>query len=660
MELVGLLSKVVKENLTTRKILLEYPESTIKKLVDKFSKQTEDTEDDIRKTIADFERFKAAFDNEDKDIFRHSYEKIKSLIADKATKQKSKKDLEGMVQDYLEKWRGTVQVDLQLTKLNIKKFFEVKTHFPQLKEFKREPISYNPSQLNELVGKYFSKFNNQGINELVAAITQKFHEENPDEDAMTTFLPRAKRFVKHFELIPLNAKLSKFMNFEEFEHIVDGYTPMEESEYTVPEIDLSDVNIPYEDDDVLIFAPDQKHKCINIRKKHAPDRRWCTSWEGSGNYYYNYRLNQNLTLYYIINKNLPSSDLNYATVILVDRYGDMRLADGSNSGRYAGSTVIPWSEITKKVPVLDGKKQYLEAKPYTDEDQAKLQRYKSYSLRTTDPLAELGSEEEVELWMELRSPDFSHMHNGDEIFGNLPEELQKKYIGLGNELSAGMVRVLSPSGMSYYVSKKKEKLLQKSLKDLSENDMEVVLSKEMKPYLRSLKEKYRNELATDFKPNFVGINYPSDANAKYARMFGLEELFDLIPEDTRFLQIENKSKDKVILKIPASISKFQNVRTLVFENIIDELPAEIGELKRLSFLNLTNNEKLTTLPESITEIYCLDFISVLGSDNLVNGIENLPEKVKNFFDISPGATLWDTNRPDEYFDLCDEAEQAAP
>jgi hypothetical protein len=252
------------------------------------------------------------------------------------------------------------------------------------------------------------------------------------------------------------------------------------------------------------------------------------------------------------------------------------------------------------------------------------------------------------------------MSSGDEIFTNLPEELQKKYIGLGNELSAGMVRGLTPSGMSYYVSKKKEKLLQKSLKDLSENDMEVVLSKEMKPYLRSLKEKYRNELSTDFKPNFVGIAYPSDANAKYARMFGLEELFDLIPADTRFLQIENKSKDKVILKIPASISKFTNVRTLVFENIVNEIPEEIGSLKRLSFLNLTNNEELTTLPESITEIYCLDFISVLGSTQLIDGTENLPEKVKNFFDISPKATLWDTNRPDEYFDLCDEAEQTAP
>jgi hypothetical protein len=36
MELVNILSKVVKENLTTKKILLEYPESTVKKLLDKF------------------------------------------------------------------------------------------------------------------------------------------------------------------------------------------------------------------------------------------------------------------------------------------------------------------------------------------------------------------------------------------------------------------------------------------------------------------------------------------------------------------------------------------------------------------------------------------------------------------------------------------------
>jgi hypothetical protein len=644
MELIGLLSNVVKENITTKKILLEYPESTIKKLVDKFSKQTDETEEEIRKNIADFERFKSAFSNEDKDIFKHSYDKVKSLIVDKATKQKTKKDLESLVQDYITKYKGA---DLQLTKLNIKKFFEVKTHFPPLREFKKDVTAFNPSELNAMLEKYFSKFNNQGLNELVAAITQKFHTMVPDEDPMTAILPRAKRFVKHFNLIPLNSKLSAYMTFEEFEHVVDGYTPMDESEYSVPEIDTSDVDITYEDDNVLIFAPDQKHKCINIRKKYAPDRRWCTSWEGSSNYYYNYRLNQNLTLYYVINKNLPSSDLNYASVILVDKWGEKRLADGSNSGRFAGGTVIPWQEIVGKIPVLQGKEDYFNPKPYTDEDQAKLQRYKSYNLKTTDPVRELGGIDELELWMELRSPDFKSMSNGDEIFANLPEEIQKKYIGLGSELSAGMVRALTPSAMTYYVSKKKEKLLQKSLKDLSENDMEVIMSKEMRPYFKSLKRKYINELETSFDPGYVTIEYPNSPNGKYIRMFGLEDLFEILPTDMSFFQIENKSKDDIILKIPESIGNFENLSTLVFDNIINKLPDSIGKLTKLTFLNLANNKNLTTLPESIINLTCLQFVSITNCGIEVDKLS--PEILKYF---NPIGDFWEVNFPPEMMGNC--------
>ncbi len=44
MELIHILSKVINEDIMTKRILLEYPESTIKKLVDKFIEQTEDTE----------------------------------------------------------------------------------------------------------------------------------------------------------------------------------------------------------------------------------------------------------------------------------------------------------------------------------------------------------------------------------------------------------------------------------------------------------------------------------------------------------------------------------------------------------------------------------------------------------------------------------------
>ena len=384
------------------------------------------------------------------------------MLTDKIqTKQKTKKTLKGFGdKNLVTKYKG---VDLQLVKSSIKKYFELKTLFPEQKLFKREVTELTPSQLSDLVGKFFSKFNERGENELTKRMTEKFVKTNPDDDPLTVILPRVKRFVNHFDSIPLSSKLSAFMTFDEFEHIVDGYTPAGDDEYSLPDIDLGDVNIAYEDDHVLIFAPDEKQKCINIRKKHAPDRRWCTSWEGSSNYYYNYRLNQNLTLYYVISKDLPESDLNYAVVVLVDKYGGMRLADGSNSGRYSGGNELPWDEIVSKVPALEGKKDYLEAKPYDGDDERKLQKYKSYNLTTTDPISELGGVEEVELWLELRSPDLKSTQRGDEIFGNFPEELQKKYIGLGNELSAGMVRGLTPSGMSYYVSKKKEKLLQKYL-----------------------------------------------------------------------------------------------------------------------------------------------------------------------------------------------------
>jgi hypothetical protein len=633
MELVGILSKVVKENVNIKKILLEYPESTVKKLLDKFTKETDETEDEIKKTISDFERFKSAFNNEDKDIFKHSYDRIKQLVADKSTKQKTKKDLEGIAQEFVTKHRG---VDLQLVKTNIKKYFELKTLFPEQKLFKKEVTDFTPSQLDDTVNRFFGKFNEKGENELTKRMTEKFMKDNPDDDPLTVILPRVKRFVRHFESIPLNAKLSAFMTFDEFEHIVDGYTPMGEDEYSLPDIDLDDVNVTYEDDNILIFAPDEKQKCINIRKKYAPDRRWCTSWEGSSNYYYNYRLNQNL----------PESDVNYAVVVLVDRYGDMRLADGTNSGRFSGSQTIDWDEITRKVPALVGKKEYLEPKPFTAEDQDKMQRYKSYNLKTTDPIEELGSAEEVELWMELRGPDFRNMSNGDVIFGNLPEELQKKYIGLGSELSGGMVKVLKDGAMSYYVSKKKEKLLTKTLSQLTSSDIETIKTKEMRPYFRQLKRKYSQELVSKDTGTFVQLEYPKDDASKYIALFGFEEYFDSIPDNVEFINMENKSNDVIAMELPETVGRFTELKTLVIDNMIKSLPESIGNCRQLSFLNLTNNSQLDKLPESISKLTCLEFFSIMGSDPNIK----IPEKLEEY--MTPDEDFWLIHFPEDMKKHC--------
>ena len=278
----------------------------------------------------------------------------------------------------------------------------------------------------------------------------------------------------------------------------------------------------------------------------------------------------------------------------------------------------------------------------------KLQKYKTYNLQTTNPISELGNEQEVELWMELRGPDFRNLLNGDEIFGNLPEELQKKYIGLGNELSAGMVRKLNQSAMSYYISKKKEKLLTKSLKDLNENDMEVVMSKEMRPYLRQLRMKYEGEIESNVDPSLVKIEYPNDVNGKFARMFGLDRLFEIFPENMTFLQIENKSKDDVTLTLPETIGNFVDLEVLVCENIIDNLPESIGNCEQLTFLNLTNNKKLSKIPKSVIKLTCLDYFSVEGSNVDPN---KLPKELLQY--ITPTEDgIYEMNFPPEMRTHC--------
>jgi hypothetical protein len=654
MELVKILSKIIKENINNKQMLLEYPEPTIKRLVVKFSGDTDDTEEQIRQTISDFERFKGSFENQDRDIFRHSYDKVKELVNSKLLKQQSKKNLENLAQDFIVKYKGKIQIDLALIRLAIKKYLELKELFPKQKVFEKEVIDYTPSELFRLVNNLFTKFDANNENEITKKLTEKFVKENPDEDPITSISPRVKRYVMHYDLIPLNAKLASLMTFEEFEHVVDGYTPMEESEYSLPEIDLTDVDISYEDDDVLIFAPDEKQKCINIRMKLAPDRRWCTSWEGSSNYYYNYRLTQNLTLYYVINKNLPENDLNYAVVILVDKYGEMRLADGSNSGRYSGGQVLPWDEILGKVPVLKNKKEYFEAKPLSEEEMVKMNLYKNYNLKTNDVITELGNEEEAELWLELRSPNLSQMPNGSEIFGNLPESLQKKYIGLGSELSGGMVRNLKEGAMSYYISKKKEKLLLKTLSQLTDSDVETIRLKEMRPYYKQLFINFTDEVKSILKNDSKGkgndgvyVNFPNDNTAKYVSLFGIEEFFNILPKDIGFLSFENKSDGKINFDVPESLGDFTELTTLVFNGCIKSLPESIGNCRFLSFVVLDNNPNLKKLPNSMDTLYCLQHLSISG-----NNIEEMPPLIGKY-------TVWDDllddysiQFPDEMTDKC--------
>jgi hypothetical protein len=604
MELVKLLSNIVKEN-TIRKniILLEYPESTVKKLIGKFSGQTEDDVEIIKQNIADFERFKGTLPGNERDIFSYDYQRLKDTVIAKSESQKSKKTFDDVYNEFIKKNAGA---DKRLTKLNIKKFFEMKAIDP--KRFKKDVLNMTSLELSALIRKDFESF-------MKDKLTEKLIKENPQEN-IEQIINRVDRYVANYPLVPINTKPAGMMTFVEFEHVVD-VLPMQD-EYKMPEVDVTDVDIAYEDDDILIFAPDQKHKCINIRKKFAPDRRWCTSWEGSSNYYYNYRLRQNLTLYYVINKNLKESDLNYAVVILVDydwrNNVQFRLADGSNSGRFAGSTVMPWSEIIQKIPNLRGREKYFVPNPFSNEQQSMMMSFERKNLTTNDAIKELGSEENVELWLELRTPDLSTLANGAIIWANFTPYLRHKYIGMDGKITGPMLKVTDKESKDYYLSKKRKSLLLTDIDKLTPADVSLIESDEMAPYHEALMNAYTEQISKkNLDLSYLPITFPDDAAAKFAIMFGLENLFEIIPEDTKFINLECKKDDIKPFDVPANISRFKNLKTLVADNIIKSLPESIGECRMLGFLNVTGNKELTTLPKSIANLHCLTFLSVMDS-----------------------------------------------
>jgi len=113
-------------------------------------------------------------------------------------------------------------------------------------------------------------------------------------------------------------------------------------------------------------------------------------------------------------------------------------------------------------------------------------------------------------------------------------------------------------------------------------------------------------------------------------LYGFDTFFDSLPNDIEFLTLENKSGEPMTEKIPESISRFQNLTTLVIINFIDELPNNIGDLKNLGFLSINDCPNLKSFPDSISKLSCLEYFSLEGSNtqNL-----KLPESAKPYMKL---------------------------
>ena len=624
MELLKVLTSVIKENTNGKRIVNEaMSEKVVKFLIDKYKPTTKDTEAQIITVINAFDKYKNGLPEDQRDITKLSYGVVKNIVLGKEIKKQEK----NVFKKYMEANKGA---DKNAVKMALRKFYEL---YPILPANQRDVNKMPYLKLTEFLQ---SKFNTM----LTAAALKKFKDEgaNVTPEQLIYYV---STYLDLYHRLPANLPPLLFMSFDELEHTLDGMGDLTDDINDKKE-DYGDIETIYDDDNLLIFKPSGKEQCIKL----ANGRSWCISKSGGGNMYYNYRLGNNLTIYYVIDKDKPFGDLNYSVVILVEPYGGKRIADGQNmSGGYSGHRREEWSTIVSKVPKLKGKEHLFVADPLSAAEQKVLNDYKNTTINK-DAIKELGSEQAAEMWLEIASPDLTYRGNGNEIYKNFTENLKNKYLGLGMDLTADMINNSEPSVLKYYAARKLQGLMSKSLGQLNDSDIAFINSPIMRENKKKLKEKFSGQLGGVSNSGYVGLEYPKDDNSKYVALFGFDDFFEHIPTNTTMIQMENTSKTPIALDIPSSIGKLTELKTLIIDNMVKSIPESIGNCSKLKFINLPNNPQLESIPEAFGELYCLNFFSTENS----NPNMRIPAKLEEYMTEDEG--FWFINFPPELKKHC--------
>jgi hypothetical protein len=155
-----------------------------------------------------------------------------------------------------------------------------------------------------------------------------------------------------------------------------------------------------------------------------------------------------------------------------------------------------------------------------------------------------------------------------------------------------------------------------------------------------------SELKDFFKPEFAkGLtvggeklvidSFSHGAIGKFIGLYGLDDLIDNLPSTLKEFQIQNRDKNDVTINIPESIGRFKDLTMILFDNCVDHVPDSICTLPKLRFLALINNQKLTEIPECVSDLPNLFFLNLKGSPNV-----RVPESVQAK-GTDMGGGMWD-------------------
>lgn len=578
-------------------LINEVSDKVKKLLLNKWSNTTQDTPEMIVSNIDAFDKIKSGLPADRRDIMKYSYDELKSALSEK----QSNRNIDDIF-THFKKGGEMKGIENTVLKKYIKRFLEIESLLPA---GKKDITKYAFLDLVKMVDDVYTKL-------ISKKLVEKFKSENPNltPDQILFYI---SSYVDILNEIPVDTKRVDEMSFAEFEHLIDSIGAKKEGDIS-KKADMSDIDLKYDENNLKIFAPKTKDQCIKLKN----GRGWCTSREGGGNMYYNYRLNHERTLYYVIDEDKDFNDLNFAVVILVDPDGKTAMADKSNSGRFAGSTNMPWSEIVAKVPKLKNLQSIFVPEPLTKEEKDLIRKVERAQVGD-NPMESFDSPQEVEMWLEYNSPKLSDIQ-----YSNLTVELRKKYIALGMNLSSGMIQQSEPEVLKYYISKKIDTIKSTNIDKLSSSDISLLNTPMLKGLKKELKPKFATELSRDSGKK-VEVEYPNGPIPKFAALYGLDDLFDSLSENLESFLFNNKSNDNINLIVPPSIGRFKNLEAIMMTNCVSELPEEIGLLKKLTFLSLPNNANLKSLPKSILTLPNIKFLMLNGTN------PELPEGFSNMF-----------------------------
>ena len=146
---------------------------------------------------------------------------------------------------------------------------------------------------------------------------------------------------------------------------------------------------------------------------------------------------------------------------------------------------------------------------------------------------------------------------------------------------------------------------------MDRNDHKIDLVSALNGEMLELKDFFKSDFAESLfneGKKLIEIIYPTNIQGKFAGLYGFNNIFDYIPENTQMIMISNDSNEDIDLDVPSSIGKFKELNTLGFNNIVRTIPDEIEQLKKLQKCFLTNNKNLVSLPKSIINLPNLIFI----------------------------------------------------